>query len=146
LRGLLKNATVGLHMADGTTTTKRNRAKPPGRPGAPQGRRKGYTRGKQGDPKQTADRARKRAAMLAKKPKHTKLHGIVGKVPKLYLLIDRRLEDLDWNWSRLADEIPCSRQYLIDTTDKETIPADFFYRICQVLTLKPHDLIKTADD
>lgn len=84
--------------------------------------------------------------MLAKKPKHTNLHGIVGKVSKLYELIDRRLEEMDWNWSRLADEITCSRQYLIDTTDKETIPEFFFYRVCQVLNLTPSDLIKPADD
>lgn len=83
--------------------------------------------------------------MLAKKPTHTKLHGIVGKVATLYLVIDGRLKELDWNWSRLAEEIPCSRQYLIDTTDKETIPAEFFYRICQVLDLKPDDLIEPAE-
>ena len=125
LRGPEKNATLRLQMADGATQRKR---------GMPRGRRKGYTRPN-----------RDRTEMLARKPAATNLHGIVGKVPKLYELIDQRLEAMDWNWSRLAEEIPCSRQYLIDMTDKDTIPADAFYRLCQVLDLKASDLIQPLD-
>lgn len=110
------------------TGTKRSR-------GVPRGRQKGYTRSN-----------RNREEMLKKKPAATLLKGIVGKVPNLYLLIDSRLEKMDWNWSRFASEIPCSRQYLIDCTDKAEIPHMTFLRICQVLELKPKDLIQSIDE
>lgn len=119
-------------MADGETKSK---AKAKRKRGMPQGRQKGYTSSQ-----------RDRSEMLAKKPRHTQLHGIVGQVESLYLLIDRRLEELDWNWSRLAEAIPISRQYLIDLTDKDTIPVDTFYRLCQVLDLKAEDLINPLED
>jgi len=65
----------------------------------------------------------------------TRLHGIVGQVPGLYVLIDKKLEERDWNWQTLARQIPCSRQYLVDLTDRDVIPADTFLRICQILEI-----------
>lgn len=105
------------------------------RRGMPLGRTKGYTRS-------SVDRD----AMLKTKPSHTALHGIIAQVPSLYLIIDDRLEELDWNWVTLAKEIPCSRQYLVDLTNHEVIPYDTFLRICAVLTIDPQSVIEPLDD
>ena len=97
----------------------------------PRGRRKGYTKSKN-RPRNT--------------PPETMLHGIVGKVRDLYGLIDRRLEELDWNWVTLARELPCSRQYVVDlATRKDVMPADFFFRICRVLGIDASEHIVRED-
>lgn len=112
-------------MTDSTTETKRPR-------GMPRGRRKGYT--------QSSTRPEST-------PAETRLHGIVGRVKDLYGLIDERLKELDWNWVTLADQIPCSRQYVVDlASKKDQIPADFFFRVCQVLGIQASTHILTTED
>lgn len=99
-----------------------------------QGVGKGYTRNKQVSREEEA----------AKRPDETFLHGIVGVVPGMYEMIDKRLEELDWNWVTLANQIPCSRQHLNRLTFNETIPLDMFLRICALLQIEPKDVIKTT--
>lgn len=86
-----------------------------------------------------------RSAKIAEKPQVTRLHGVVGTVSRMYELIDLELKKRDWNWSRLAHEIPCSRQYLIDTTNRVSIPVEHFQRVCQVLGLDPEEVIQPSD-
>lgn len=98
------------------TTTRRR--------GMPRGRTKGYT---EGDPD------RDRSEFLEVRRKRIQIHGVVGAVDNLYDLIDAELKARDWNWSTLAKEVPCSRQYLVKVTVKDSIPEEFFYRLCQIL-------------
>ena len=134
---------------------------PPKRRGMPRGRRKGYQNPicdqdevatLAGRRKIPIDEARaelvekRREEILAKKPARTKLHGIVGTVPDLYQRIDDALRERDWNWVTLADAIPCSRQYLVDVTERDVIPIEFFYNICRVLQWSAKDMIETEEN
>ena len=107
------------------------------RRGMPLGRIKGYT---------SSTSAEKRGRMLAKKPDYTILHGLVGRVPSLFTIIDDALKAKNWNWVTLATAIPCSRQYIVDLTDKDIIPHDTFLRICSVLDLDAKSLIRPLDE
>lgn len=112
------------HMTDKQPTKQRR--------GIPRGRSKGYTN---------------RATRPEGVPPETHLHGIVGKVVDLYGTIDGRLKALNWNWVTLAKQIPCSRQYVVDLVfSKDTMPHDFFCRLCQVLDLDPQSLIQPIDE
>ncbi len=106
------------------------------RRGMPRGRTKGYTKG---------DPERDRADFLERRRKRILLHGTVGAVEDLYDKIDRELKGRDWNWSTLAKEVPCSRQYLVKVTAKDSIPAEFFHRICQILEWDPDELLITEE-
>lgn len=97
-----------------------------------QQRRKGYTR----NPRIS------REEMIARTPKRTFLTGTFGTVEGVYALIDKRLEEMDWNWVTLASEIPVSRQHLERVVKQRTIPLDMFLRICAVLQIDPKTVIK----
>lgn len=83
-----------------------------------------------------------RESLIAAKPAETYLTGVVGAVPQVWRLIDDRLRDRNWNWVTLAREIPCTRQYLERLTDQPSMPAELFLRICAILEIDPHKVIR----
>ena len=96
-------------------------------------RRRGYTR------KADEDEIR------ARKPEETCVTGVVGVVHGFYERIDQALREQDRNWTELAREIPCSRQYLEKLTDRDTIPVSMFCRICAVLGIDPGSVLERRD-
>jgi len=107
------------------------------RRGMPRGRTKGYT---QGDPE------RDRSGFLDIRRKRISIHGILGTVDNLYDRIDQDLRARNWNWTTLAKEFPCSRQYLVKVTAKDSIPEEFFFRLCQILGWTAADVMERDDE
>lgn len=107
------------------------------RRGMPRGRTKGYTKG---------DPDRDRSEFLEARRKRIAIHGVVGTVSNLYDKIDEELKARDWNWSTLAKKVPCSRQYLVKVTAKNSIPDEFFFRLCQILDWTATEVMERDDE
>lgn len=82
---------------------------------------------------------------MARKPDETCVTGVVGVVRGFYERIDKALREQDRNWTELAQEIPCSRQYLEKLTDRDAIPVAMFVRICSVLGIDPESVLERRD-
>lgn len=81
----------------------------------------------------------------------TTVTGVIGTIgdpsdPKtsLWARIESALEQRNWNWSRLAKEVPCSRQNIVNACRRGRVPDILFRRLCQIFDWEPTTVIDLA--
>jgi hypothetical protein len=82
------------------------------------------------------------AAAAARRPPTTIVHGTVGTVDGLHEIIDDRLRELDWSWSTLAAQYPCSRQYIHAIAKNSRVAHKTLVRIFEILEMPLKGIIK----